>query len=80
VVPVALGLIFLHVRNFQLGAAGIAGVRGIPFMIGGVLALITRIPVGTRVGGFIVDGIAVLNGLVLISYFNQLRNKGVELS
>ena len=58
----------------------------VPFaLVGGVLALmIAGIPFSVSAGvGFIaLSGIAVLNGVVLVNYFNELRtrgHKGVEL-
>jgi cobalt-zinc-cadmium resistance protein CzcA len=85
VVPVALGLIFLLLfATFSSVRQALLVFVNIPFaMIGGVLALaLTReyLSVPASVGFIALMGIAVLNGLVLISYFNQLRNKGVELS
>jgi len=84
VVPVALGLIFLLLfATFSSVRQALLVFVNIPFaLIGGVLALaVTReyLSVPASVGFIALMGIAVLNGLVLISYFNQLRNKGVKL-
>jgi cobalt-zinc-cadmium resistance protein CzcA len=53
---------------------------GIPLAItGGVFALVIRgLPFSISAGvGFIaLSGVAVLNGVVLITYFNQLREEG----
>jgi len=55
---------------------------GVPLaLVGGVLGLnFSGLPFSISAGvGFIaLSGIAVLNGVVLISYFNQLRDQGVE--
>jgi cobalt-zinc-cadmium resistance protein CzcA len=57
---------------------------GIPLAAtGGVLALWLReLPFSISAGvGFIaLSGVAVLNGLVMISYFNQLREQGMNVS
>ena len=52
-------------------------------LLGGVLALWLRgMPFSISAGeGFIaLSGVAVLNGLVMISYFNQLREEGKKLA
>jgi cobalt-zinc-cadmium resistance protein CzcA len=83
VVPAALGLIFLLLfATFgSLRQATLVFVN-IPFaMIGGVAALgITGeyLSVPASVGFIALMGIAVLNGLVMISYFNQLASRGMD--
>ena len=56
---------------------------GIPLAVtGGVLALWLRgmpFSITAAVGFIALSGVAVLNGLVLISYFNQLRAEGKSL-
>lgn len=84
VIPAALALIFfiLFLTLASVKQAALVFVN-IPFaMIGGVFALlITReyLSVPASVGFIALMGIAVLNGLVLISYFNQLMQKGYAL-
>src|SRR5205085_9251697 len=55
-------------------------VLNIPFaLIGGILALlVTGIPlsVSAAIGFIALFGQAVLNGVVMVSYFNQLKNSG----
>ena len=85
VVPIALALIFLLLfATFSSVRQALLVFVNIPFaMIGGVAALAaTReyLSVPASVGFIALMGIAVLNGLVLISYFNQLRGKGVVMS
>jgi cobalt-zinc-cadmium resistance protein CzcA len=49
--------------------------------IGGVISLSIRdmpFSISAGVGFIALFGVAVLNGIVLISYFNQLENEGVE--
>ena len=84
VVPVALALIFL-LLFVTLGSVrqALLVFANIPFaMIGGVFALaVTReyLSVPASVGFIALMGIAVLNGLVLVSYFNQLLATGLPL-
>ncbi|RLJ68357.1 efflux RND transporter permease subunit [Sulfurisoma sediminicola] len=84
VVPVALALIF-HILFTTFGSVRQAAMVfvNIPFaLIGGVFALLIAgeyLSVPASVGFIALLGIAVLNGLVLISYFNQLRALGMPL-
>jgi cobalt-zinc-cadmium resistance protein CzcA len=83
VVPVALGLIFLLLfatfRSLRQAALIMANA---PFaLVGGVMALgVTGeyLSVPASVGFIALLGIAVLNGVVLVSYFNQLRDEGLD--
>ena len=80
--PIALGLI-LVLLFFTFNSFKQAGLifTAIPLSaIGGVFALWLRgMPFSISAGiGFIaLFGIAVLNGIVLISYFNQLKSEGI---
>jgi len=80
--PIALGLI-LVLLFFTFKSVKQAGLifTAIPLSaIGGVFALSLRgMPFSISAGiGFIaLFGIAVLNGIVLISYFNQLKTEGI---
>jgi cobalt-zinc-cadmium resistance protein CzcA len=81
-VPVALGLILLLLYfTFNSFKESILIFTAIPFSaIGGVFALLIRgMPFSISAGiGFIaLFGVAVLNGIVLISYFNQLKKEGM---
>jgi cobalt-zinc-cadmium resistance protein CzcA len=84
VVPVALALIF-HILFTTFGSVKQAAMVfvNIPFaLIGGVFALLLAgeyLSVPASVGFIALLGIAVLNGLVLISHFNQLRAQGLPL-
>jgi cobalt-zinc-cadmium resistance protein CzcA len=84
VVPIALALIF-HILFTTFGSVRQAAMVfvNIPFaLIGGVFALLIAgeyLSVPASVGFIALLGIAVLNGLVLISYFNQLRAQGMPL-
>ena len=78
VVPVALGLIFF-VLFATLGSVrqAVLILSNIPFaLIGGAIALWASgeyLSVPASVGFIALLGIAVLNGLVLLTHFNQLR-------
>jgi len=81
VVPAALALIFVLIF-LALGSLGQAFLvySGIPLAVtGGVAALWLRgmpFSITAAVGFIALSGVAVLNGLVLITYFNQLRAEG----
>ena len=85
VVPVALLLIFfvLLATLRSLRASAIILVN-IPFaMVGGIVSLWASgeyLSVPASVGFIALLGIAVLNGLVLVSYFRQLRESGSSLA
>ena len=81
VVPVALLLIFV-LLCMSLGSVGDAALvfSGVPLALtGGIAALVMRdIPLSISAGvGFIaLSGVAVLNGLVIISFIQRLRSEG----
>lgn len=84
VVPVALLLIFLMLfATFNSLTDSILVFTGIPLALtGGILTLWFRgIPLSISAGvGFIaLSGIAVLNGLVMVSFINKLREEGLTL-
>jgi len=84
VVPVALGLIFIVLfSTFSSVRQALLILSNIPFaLVGGILALWLTgeyLSVPAAVGFFSLLGIAVLNGVVMVSYFNQLRSEGMEL-
>ena len=85
VVPVALALIFLLLfATFGSVRQATLVFVNIPFaLVGGVYALAVSgeyLSVPASVGFIALMGIAVLNGLVLISCFNQLRARGMTLA
>ncbi len=81
VVPVSIALIFVMLFNTfrSLGQAGLIILK-IPFaMIGGVVALYLSglyLSVPASVGFITLFGVAVLYGVVMVSYFNQRRETG----
>lgn len=84
VVPVALGLVFILLfMMFNNLKDGLLVFTGIPFALtGGIIALWLRdIPLSISAGvGFIaLSGVAVLNGLVMIAFIQQLREQGKSL-
>mgnify|MGYP000474715772 CR=1 FL=1 len=85
VLPVSVLLIF-GILYFTLGSlrASILILLNIPFaMVGGMIALAVSgeyLSVPASVGFIALFGIAVLNGLVMVSYFRQLRANGVPLA
>jgi cobalt-zinc-cadmium resistance protein CzcA len=85
VVPVSLGLIFLLLfSTFGSVRQAVLVLANIPLaMIGGVFALWLSgeyLSVPASVGFIALLGIAVLNGVVMVSYFNQLLATGMGLA
>ena len=85
VVPVALGLIFLLLfSTFRSVRQALLILSIIPFaLVGGILALWVTgeyVSVPASVGFIALLGITVLNGVVLVGYFNQLQSEGMRLS
>ena len=85
VVPVALGLIFvLLFSTFRSVRQALLILANIPFaLVGGIVALWVTgeyLSVPASVGFIALLGITVLNGVVLVSYFNQLQSEGMRLS
>ena len=80
-VPVSLFFIFaLLFVTFNSVKQGLLVFSGIPFaVVGGIFALVVRdLPFSISAGiGFIaLFGVAVLNGIVMIAYFNRLEEEG----
>lgn len=84
VVPIALGLIFtllyIMFRNIR---DGLLVFSGVPFAVcGGIWALWLRdIPfsISAAVGFIALSGIAVLNGIVMLTFIRNLREQGYTL-
>lgn len=85
VTPVSIVLIFvmLFVTFRSVSQAGLI-ILNIPFaMIGGIVALYISglyLSVPASVGFITLFGVAVLNGVVMVSYFNQLRQSGLNIA
>ena len=85
VVPVALGMIFMLLfATFGSVRQAVLVLTNIPFaLIGGIFALWISgeyMSVPASVGFIALLGIAVLNGVVMVSYFNQLYAEGMDIT
>ncbi|ADL55191.1 efflux RND transporter permease subunit [Gallionella capsiferriformans] len=85
VVPVALGMIFMLLfATFGSVKQAVLVLTNIPFaLIGGIFALWISgeyMSVPASVGFIALLGIAVLNGVVMVSYFNQLVAQGMDIT
>ncbi|MFQ5473996.1 MAG: efflux RND transporter permease subunit, partial [Dehalococcoidia bacterium] len=84
VVPVSLALIFLLLfMSFNSVKNALLIILNVPFaLIGGIFALAISgqyLSVPSSVGFIALFGVAVLNGVVMVSYFNQLVRQGLSL-
>jgi len=84
VVPLSILIIFfLLMATFSSAKHALLVMLNVPFaLIGGVIALWVRgmyLNVPACIGFIALFGVAVLNGLVLVSYMNQLRSEGMGL-
>ena len=84
VVPLAIGFIFLILfTTFGSVRQALLVLSNVPFaLVGGIVGLWVTgeyLSVPASVGFIALLGIAVLNGVVLVSYFNQLRAEGHDL-
>ncbi len=85
VVPLALFLIFvLLFTTFNSVKQALLIYTGIPFaIVGGILALALRgmpFSISAGVGFIALFGVAVLNGVVMVSYINHLREEGHSIA
>jgi heavy metal efflux system protein len=83
VVPTALAFIFVLIfMAFGNVRQALLVYSGVPLAVtGGVVALWLRdmpFSISAAVGFIALSGVAVLNGVVMISYFNQLRERGLD--
>ncbi len=84
IVPICLILIFILLfSTFGLVRQAFLIILNVPFaLIGGIVALLLRglpLSVSGAIGFIALFGVAVLNGIVMVSYFNKLRQEGMEL-
>jgi cobalt-zinc-cadmium resistance protein CzcA len=84
IVPVTIGLIFLLLfGSFNSLRQATLIILNVPFaLIGGIVALVVTgqyLSVPASVGFIALFGVAVLNGVVLVTYINQVRAEGVQL-
>ena len=85
VVPVSLLLIFVILfTTFQSVKDSLLIFSGVPFALtGGILALLIRdipLSISAIIGFIALSGVAVLDGIVMVSFIKQLREQGVELN
>jgi cobalt-zinc-cadmium resistance protein CzcA len=81
IVPLTVGLIFILLYTaFNSVALATLIIANVPFaIIGGVFALAVTgqfVSVPSAIGFIAVFGVAMLNGIVLVSFLNELRNQG----
>ena len=84
VVPITItGIFLLLFGSFNSVKQALLIIMNIPFaLIGGILALVIgqfNLSVSASVGFIALFGVAVLNGVVMVSYFNELRREGMNL-
>jgi cobalt-zinc-cadmium resistance protein CzcA len=83
ILPITIGLIFMLLfASFNSVRHAALIIMNLPFaMIGGIVALWLTgeyLSVPASVGFINLFGVAVLNGIVLVSYFNKLREDGLQ--
>jgi cobalt-zinc-cadmium resistance protein CzcA len=81
-VPMSLGLILILLYSlFNSVRDSLLALAGIPFAIGGGLfaLFVTGLPfsVSAAIGFISLFGVSVMNGILVITYFNQLRQQGM---
>jgi cobalt-zinc-cadmium resistance protein CzcA len=84
IVPISIVVIFLLLFNaFKSFRSSLLIIANIPFsIIGGILALYltgTYLSVSAAIGFIALFGQAVLNGVVMVTLFNELRRRGAPL-
>ena len=83
IIPVSVLLIFVLLFNaFKSVRSSMLILLNVPFaVIGGIFALMftgIHLSVSAAIGFIALFGQAVLNGVVMVSYFNQLRDEGLS--
>jgi cobalt-zinc-cadmium resistance protein CzcA len=83
VVPISVLLIFVLLFNaFNSMKSAVLIILNVPFaLIGGIFALLftgIHLSVSAAIGFIALFGQAVLNGVVMVTVFNQLRNAGMS--
>ncbi|MBI2353800.1 MAG: efflux RND transporter permease subunit [Deltaproteobacteria bacterium] len=84
ILPICLALIFILLfSTFNSIRQAFLIILNVPFaLIGGIVALFLRglpLSVSGAIGFIALFGVAVLNGIVMVSYFNKLRDEGQSL-
>jgi len=83
IVPIAIGLILLLLYGlFNSLRDALMALAGIPFAIGGgVLGLLVSgldFSISAAIGFVSLFGVSVMNGILIITYFNQTRRTGMS--
>ena len=82
--PIIAGIFLLLFSSFNSMKQAVLIILNIPFaMIGGIGALVIghfNLSVSASVGFIALFGVAVLNGVVMVSYFNELRRAGMSVA
>jgi cobalt-zinc-cadmium resistance protein CzcA len=81
-VPMSLALILILLYSlFNSVRDSLLALAGIPFAIGGglIALFVTGLPfsVSAAIGFISLFGVSVMNGILVLSYFNQLRQQGM---
>jgi heavy metal efflux system protein len=81
-VPISMALILVLLYSlFNSGRDSLLALAGIPFSVaGGILALfITGLPfsVSAAIGFISLLGVSVMNGILVLTYYNELRMQGM---
>ena len=84
IIPISLGLIYilLYLAFHSLLDALLVFSNVVALSLGGIWALLltgTNFSISAAVGFISIFGVAVMDGLLLISYFNQMRYHGLPL-
>jgi cobalt-zinc-cadmium resistance protein CzcA len=84
VVPLSVAIIFgLLFATFKSTSQALLILLNVPFaLVGGIASLWLRglnLNLSAAVGFIALFGVAVLNGIVMVSYINQLRHRGFNL-
>ncbi|WP_252145793.1 efflux RND transporter permease subunit [Yokenella regensburgei] len=84
ILPLTIAMIFLLLYTaFNSLRHAVLVIANIPFaMTGGILALFISgqyLSVPSAIGFIAVFGVSVLNGIVMVSFFNELRRSGVSI-
>jgi cobalt-zinc-cadmium resistance protein CzcA len=84
VLPISVAIIFgLLYATFGSATQGILILMNVPFaLVGGIAALWLRglnLNVSASIGFIALFGVAVLNGIVMVSYINRLRDDGMDV-
>lgn len=84
ILPICLALIFILLfSTFGSVRQAFLIILNVPFaLIGGIVALFLRglpLSVSGAIGFIALFGVAVLNGIVMVSYINKLREEGMSL-